>query len=103
MRKLHWALLLPLLLLFAQQGELLHEYSHYRQPPSSSSQQKAPAQSDACSQCLAYAHLSGVAKPEIAAPLLLAGLAFHFALGAEPASVDVRVAPPRSRGPPSFL
>jgi len=102
MRKLHWTLLLPLLLLFAQQGELLHEYGHYRQPASSSSQ-KAPAQSDACSQCLAYAHLSGVAKPEIAVPLLLAGLAFHFALGAEPASADVRVARARSRGPPSFL
>jgi hypothetical protein len=44
-----------------------------------------------------------VAKAEIVAPLLLAGLAFHFALGAEPASVAVRVAPARSRGPPSYL
>jgi hypothetical protein len=103
MRKLYWSLLLPLLLLFSQQGELLHEYGHYRQPASSSSQQKAPGQTDTCSQCLAYAHLSGVAKPEITAPLLLAGLGFHFALRAEPASVDVRVAPARSRGPPSYL
>jgi hypothetical protein len=103
MRKLHWALLLPLLLLFAQQGELLHEYGHYRQPASSSTQPKAPSQSEVCSQCLAYAHLSGVAKPEITAPVLLAGLGFHFALRAEPASVDVRVARARSRGPPSSL
>lgn len=36
MRKLSWVLLLPLLLLFAQQGQLLHEYTHDARPVSRS-------------------------------------------------------------------
>ena len=101
MRKLYWALVLPLFLLFAQQGELRHEYSHYDKAPAGS-QSKAPVDSDHCPLCLAYAHLSGVAKTEVAAPVLLADVAFHFAPAIENASVDAEVASPRSRGPPSL-
>jgi hypothetical protein len=101
MRKLYWALVLPLFLLFAQQGELRHEYSHYGKPPAGS-QSKAPVDSDHCPLCLAYAHLSGAAKTEVRAPALLSDLAFHFALALEVASVDTEAAAPRSRGPPSL-
>jgi hypothetical protein len=101
MRKLYWALVLPLFLLFAQQGELRHEYSHYGQPPAGS-QRKAPVDPDHCPLCLAYAHLSGAAKTEVAAPVLLSDLAFHFAPPLRGAGVDAEAASPRSRGPPSL-
>ena len=99
-RKLSWALLLPFLLLFAQQGELFHEYSHYSEPQRS--QKKAPADSDHCPQCLAYAHLAGAAGTALFAAALLADLAFHFAPALIVASADREAAAPRSRGPPSI-
>lgn len=100
MRKLYWALLLPLFLLFAQQGELRHEYSHYEEALAGS-QKKAPVDSDHCQSCLAYAHLSGVAKTEVAATALLADAVFHFAPAIESAGVAAEAASPRSRGPPA--
>jgi hypothetical protein len=101
MRKLYWALLLPMFLLFAQQGELRHEYSHYGKPPAGS-QKKAPADPDHCRLCFAYAHLSGAAKAEVQAPVLLSHLAFHYAPSFEVVSADTEVAAPRSRGPPAL-
>jgi hypothetical protein len=100
MRKLYWVLLLPFFLLFAQQGELRHEYSHYGKPPAGS-QKKAP-DTDHCPLCLAYAHLSGAAKTDVAAPALLSDLAFHYAPAFDVASVDTKRVSPRSRGPPSL-
>jgi hypothetical protein len=98
MHKLYWSLLLPFFLLFAQQGELRHEYGHYAQATRSC--QKAPPSIDHCPLCLAYAHLAGAAKTEIAASALLSDLAFHFARALNVASVDGEAALPRSRGPP---
>ncbi|HEY4959206.1 MAG TPA: hypothetical protein VII31_15470 [Caldimonas sp.] len=98
MRRLCWTLLLPFLLLFAQQGELRHEYGHYAQAAKSC--QKAPAAIDDCPLCLAYAHLAGAATTAIAPPTLLAGLAFHFAIEFASASVESEAASPRNRGPP---
>ena len=100
MRKLYWVLLLPFFLLFAQQGELRHEYSHYGKPPAGS-RKKVP-DTDHCPVCLAYAHLAGAAKTEVGAPVLLSHLTFHFARSFEVASADTQVASPRSRGPPSL-
>ncbi len=98
MRRLCGSLLLPLALLFAQQGELRHEYGHYAQAAGSC--QKAPPGVDHCPLCLAYAHLAGAAKTDIAAPALLSDLAFHFARAFDVASVDGEAASARSRGPP---
>jgi len=100
MRKLYWALVLPLFLLFAQQGELRHEFSHYAEALAGS-RTKAPVGSDHCPSCLAYAHLSGVAKAEVAATALLADVTFHFAPATESAGLAAEAASPRSRGPPS--
>ena len=97
-RRLSWTFLLPFLLLFAQQGELRHEYGHYAQAAKTC--QKAPAAIDHCPLCLAYAHLAGAASTAIAAPVLLADLAFHFAPVFAPSSVDRQAALPRNRGPP---
>ncbi len=98
MTKLSWALLLPLLLLFAQQGELRHEYGHYAKAATSC--QKAPADTDQCPLCLAYAHLAGAIKTGVAGSSLLTDLAFHRPGAVEVASADDDAALPRSRGPP---
>ena len=100
MRRLCWTLLLPFLLLSAQQGELRHEYGHYAQAARSC--QKAPATIEPCPLCLAYAHLAGAASTDVAPPTLLGDLAFHFAPAFVLTSVDSQAAPPRSRGPPSL-
>jgi hypothetical protein len=98
-RRLHGGLLLTLFLLFAQQGVLRHEYSHYGKPPAGS-QKKVPADPDHCPLCLAYAHLSGAARSDVQAPVLLSHLAFHCAPSLEVAGADTEVGAPRSRGPP---
>ena len=98
MRKLSWALLLPFFLLFAQQGELRHEYSHYAR--SASSCEKAPASADHCPLCLAYASLAGSAKADVIPLALLPTLTFHFARPLRIASIDGESSLPRSRGPP---
>ena len=99
MRKLSWTLLLPLLLLFAQQAELRHEYSHYAGQTASC---KKPVAADTCSACLAYAHVTGAAKPEVTVAGLLSNLSFHFAPAAQVASADDDVVSPRNRGPPTL-
>jgi len=99
MRKLSWTLLLPLLLLFAQQAELRHEYSHYADQTASC---KKPAPVDKCSTCLAYAHITAAAKPELTVAGLLANLSFHFAPAVQVASADDDAVSPRSRGPPTL-
>jgi hypothetical protein len=100
MRKLSWTLLLPLLLLFGQQGELRHEYSHYAELQTSC--KKAPPTPDTCATCLAYSHITGAAKTEVVAAGLLSNLAFHFAPAIEIVSADNEALSPRSRGPPSL-
>ena len=101
MRKLYWALVLPLFLLFAQQGELRHAYNHYSQA-SARSEEKAPVDADHCQLCLAYAHLSGAAKTEVAATVLLVDVAFHLVPAIQSAGLDAEATSPRSRGPPSL-
>jgi hypothetical protein len=99
LRKLSWTLLLPLLLLFAQQGELRHEYSH---DVSQEASCKKPLPTDTCATCLAYAHITAAAKTELALAGLLANLSFHFAPAFAVASADDDLVSPRSRGPPSL-
>jgi hypothetical protein len=98
MRKLSWTLLLPFLLLFVQQGELRHEYSHYAKQASSC--QKAPADADHCLQCLAYAQIGGAAKADTSPQHLLSGLSFHLESNPNVAGADSDLVSPRSRGPP---
>jgi hypothetical protein len=98
LRKLYWTLLLPLLLVLAQQGELRHEYSHFAKP--GSTQKKAPTEPEHCPLCLAYAHLGGAAKTEVPPSALAADLSFHFARPPEVAQLHVAGLAPRSRGPP---
>jgi hypothetical protein len=100
MRKLSWALLLPLFLLFAQQGELRHEYGHYAKAASSCP--KVAADAHHCPLCLAYAQLAGTVRTDAVPLALLSDLAFQFVPALRVASVDGEAASPRSRGPPSL-
>ena len=100
MRKLHWVLLLPLFLLFAQQGELRHEYSHHGRAPAHS-QKKAP-DGDRCTACLAYAQLAGTGTTDAVVPTFFTDLAFHHTKASEVADVVADAVSPRSRGPPAL-
>lgn len=102
MRKLSWALVLPFFLLFAQQGELRHVYSHYGAAPAGT-QKPGPADSGHCPLCLAYAHLAASVTSDVAAPALLSNLRFHHPAALEIASHAGESAAPRSRGPPFSL
>ncbi len=106
MRKLLLTFVLPLILLFSQQGAVVHELSHLTDAVSraaagegSSGQQAGDLQ---CEACLAFAHLAGVATAHVAHPALLS---FSFAVPANEAPVFIAADAPtaRSRGPPTFL
>ena len=100
MRKLSWTLLLPFFLLFAQQGEVRHEYGHYDKQASSC--QKAPVDVDHCLQCLAYAQIGCAAQANSAPAILLSGLSFRLDSDRSVAGADGEVISPRSRGPPAL-
>ncbi len=100
MRRLHWLLLLPLFLLFAQQGQLRHEVSHLAKP-AQSCVKETPANQDHCSLCLAFGHLSDTAKPDAAPVQLSTDLAYAFAFDVATADASLEALTPRSRGPPA--
>ena len=99
------SLLLPLLLLFAQQGAVLHGLSHFIATPSSdkrSEPERQQSHSGPCELCLAFAQLDAAAKPE---PLTTLPPVFGFEVVAV-SHVLTRAlpAPPeQSRGPPTSL
>jgi len=106
MRKRLLQLLLPLALLFSQQGAVWHELSHLARPGTAQAQLRADSTDehagDLCTLCLAYAHLAvGMEASPHRLDLLQAG---HARVAA--AQLASRVAPPltaRSRGPPRFF
>jgi hypothetical protein len=101
MRKVYLALVLPLFMLLSQQGAVLHEIGHLSETPSPLEQKRQPADK-LCETCLAFAHLSAAAKPEVPQ---IALPAFQHALpSADPVPYVAADAPSqRSRGPPTFL
>ncbi len=100
-RRLPWIWLLPLLLVLGQYGQFRHELDHYTKATASKSQKQRPAAADRCDLCLAYGHLSGAAKPEVAANRLRIDLGFRHL--AEPLleSADSALPTARNRGPPA--
>ena len=106
MRKLYLSLVLPLLMLLAQQGAVWHEIGHLGggdTPASSTEQQdKKPPTDKLCEVCQSFAHVGGIAKSEVPTPnLLFFGFGFMQAVAAAAIAVDVTALP--NRGPPSFL
>jgi len=101
LRKLTLALVLPLLMLLAQHGAVVHEIGHLGDAPSPFEQKHRPADK-ACETCLAFEHLGAAVTPEFAQIRLPA---FGHALpSADPVPFLAADAPSqRSRGPPAFL
>lgn len=98
-------LLLPLLLLLAQQGAVLHGLSHYRAPHASDTRgdpERQQLHGGPCELCLAFAHFDAAAKPEprvIDLPVFgLKVLAVSRVSGWTPPAP-----PEQSRGPPTVL
>jgi hypothetical protein len=97
------SLLLPLLLLVAQHGALLHELSHYAAPETQKETDKQHPQIGHCDLCVAFAQVASAATPDAVVPRLLADLSFQQATTI-PASGGTSEPPSqRNRGPPTFL
>lgn len=98
-------LLLPLLLLFAQQGALMHELSHYTAYDAQTQHQsdKQGSHGKSCELCLAFAQVGTAAAPDAAAPGLLADLSFNLPLPAPAHGGTTEPTAARSRGPPITL
>ena len=106
-RSLQWrqllrSLVLPLLLLVAQQGAVLHELSHVTGTESHDSK-KQSSRSDACDLCLAFAHVGAAAAPQPVSAPPLADLT-HQLTPVHPVYQEASELPAqRSRSPPLFL
>jgi hypothetical protein len=108
-RKFYLALLLPVLLVLAQQGAVLHELSHYwAGSPDIGFQATGPGQDQKqnpttpCEKCLVFAHFAGAISQDVV-PLAQPLLAFDFTQRVAAAQRGADVPTARSRGPPSVL
>jgi hypothetical protein len=100
MRRFRLALALPLLLVFAQQGAMLHELSHiYRTGGPQQRYEGTLLQGKLCQTCLAFEQ---VGNPASAANSALPAVpAAHIYVPAPQFSIIAEQAPiPHSRGPP---
>jgi hypothetical protein len=94
--------LLPVLLLLAQQGLLLHELRHVAQ----AERQEGSIKKDAaglCKVCLALSQVQASARPHVAPLPLMAGLSFGWAREAAESVCAASAPDPHNRGPPVFL
>jgi hypothetical protein len=107
LKGLHWhkllrSLMLPLLVLVAQQGAVLHELSHYAETETHDGKKQSP-RGDVCDLCLAFAQVGSAATPQSVAVPLLAHLS-HQLTPVLPVHAEATELPDeRSRGPPLFL
>ena len=94
--------LIPLLLLMAQQGAVLHALSHFFAPDTRDQPAGQQLHGGPCELCLAFAHLDAAARPE---PAVIAPVVFRFeAVAVSEVRTWAPPAPPeQSRGPPNFL
>lgn len=108
MRKLYLSLLLPLMLLFAQQGALWHEIGHLSRgnaanaPVSQQQQRERQSMDKLCESCLAFSQLSAIASTDVLPPNLLS-FGFGFARVVAVLAITADAPALRARGPPSFL
>jgi hypothetical protein len=101
--RLFLAVLLPVLLLVAQQNAMLHELGHAAGSPARTQRQdKQIPPGTACDKCVVFAHLSGAVAPD--APALKQPLLAYEAVSRRTVSLaSTEVPTARSRGPPSIL
>ena len=108
-RKLHLSYLLPILLLLAQQGAILHELGHYRGEAILAGLQDQRHGRDQtqlpeapCEKCVVYAHLAGAVSPHVPA-FISPNLVYDFWWQVEFAQRGTDVPSARTRGPPVLL
>jgi hypothetical protein len=101
--KLCRSLLLPLLLLVAQQGALLHELSHWTAPETRDEGDKQRPAGHPCALCLAFAQVESTATTNVAVSALLADLSFAPAAATPSTVVAAELPSERNRGPPAAL
>ena len=98
--KFRLALVLPLLLVFAQQGAMLHELSHIQ--PVGSGQARYEnnlAVGKICDICAAFAQVGNPASATVAVLPAVAAVR-HYVPAPLYSIVAAEALPPRSRGPP---
>jgi hypothetical protein len=98
--RIRFALLLPLLLVFAQQGAMLHELSHIHAGGSGQVRYENDLLAGKfCDTCAAFAQVGNPAAASVA--VLPADAPVRHYVPAPPYSIVASEAlPPRSRGPP---
>lgn len=65
-------LVLPLLFLFAQQGAITHEISHFTEPAPLNQQKQQSPHSPICDQCVSYEEMAGALNsPNFHHPVIL--------------------------------
>jgi hypothetical protein len=104
LRRIVFSMILPFALLMSQQGALLHELRHFEEAVANNGEVQVKAtDGDVCSACLAFAQVSGIAKPTVVALAIPVNLRFHHTV--QPTITVAEAQPPaqRNRGPPSFL
>ena len=107
LKGLHWhkllrSLLLPLLLLVAQQGVALHELSHYTAAETQDGKKQSPRE-DVCELCLAFAQVGSAATQQSVAAPLLTDLSYQLTPVLPVVAGAIHLPAERSRGPPLFL
>jgi hypothetical protein len=103
MSRIRFALTLALLLVFTQQGAMLHELSHvYRTGAPDLKDGATRLDGKLCEVCLAFAQ---VTNPASGTMVLLPVVATPRHVSPEPkySIIAAGAPPPRSRGPPVFL
>lgn len=103
----HWhkllrSLMLPLLLLVAQQGAVLHELSHYTAAETHDGKKQSP-RGDVCDLCLAFAQVGSAAAPQSVIAPLVTDLSHQLTPVLPVVAGAIHLPAERSRGPPLFL
>jgi len=101
--RLFASLLLPLLLVLAQQGALLHELSHYTAPDTLDEGDRQTPDKHPCELCLAFAHIGSTATSDTVVAPLLADLSFAPFFAATATVAATALPARRNRGPPATL
>ena len=97
------SLMLPLLLLLAQQGAVLHELGHCAAAHAHQDKKQQPARDEVCDLCLVFSHVDATAASISAVVPLLAHLCHELAPVLPVAAGGLELPAQRSRGPPRFL
>ena len=93
------ALVLPLLLVFAQQGALLHELSHIHPGSGQVRYENNLVAGKICDICAAFAQVGNPASASVAVLPAVAAVR-HYVPAPLYSIVAAEALPPRSRGPP---